>query len=124
MTLRRIGARAVLVAVMALSAGPAPAAAELTATIPAADTIDSSAPQAVVLSFSEAVQLSFSRVTVTGPDGQAVATGVLAFAAPDQRSLTLPLPGPLAAGVYMVAWHVLTGANESSAGSYSFTLRP
>ncbi|RYC32348.1 copper resistance protein CopC [Lichenibacterium minor] len=105
------------------SIGAAAAHAHLKASTPAAGTTISAAPAELRLGFSEGVNLKFTGVVVTGPAG-VVATSTAAMAPGDDKTLVVPVAGPLAPGAYKVEWHALATDGHKTDGSYSFTLKP
>ena len=70
----------------------------------------------------EAVDLAFTGITVTGPQG-AVRTGPGALDA-EGTTLAVPLPSALGPGRYTVAWHALARDGHKTHGEYSFTVMP
>ena len=105
-------------------AGSAFAHAHLKTEVPAHDTVVASAPSALRLEFSEALELAFSGVALSDASGNSIATGAAALAPDSNMVLLVPLSGRLAAGVYTVAWHALSRDGHKTKGSYSFTVRP
>ena len=97
--------------------------AHLQQQIPAADSTVSVSPQALTLTFSEGVELSFSGVTLSGPQNKPVATGKLARSDGNKAQLTLPLNEPLAAGEYTVEWHVVSVDGHQTKGQYHFSVK-
>ncbi|HHN5522099.1 TPA: CopC domain-containing protein YobA [Klebsiella aerogenes] len=97
--------------------------AHLQQQIPAADSTISVSPQALTLTFSEGVELSFSGVTLSGPQNKPVATGKLARSDGNKAQLTLPLNEPLAAGEYTVEWHVVSVDGHKTKGQYHFSVK-
>ncbi|WP_338319465.1 CopC domain-containing protein YobA [Klebsiella aerogenes] len=100
--------------------------AHLQQQIPAADSTVSVSPQALTLTFSEGVELSFSGVTLSGPQNKPVATGKLARSDGNdgnKAQLTLPLNEPLAAGEYTVEWHVVSVDGHKTKGQYHFSVK-
>ncbi|HGV9261007.1 CopC domain-containing protein YobA [Klebsiella aerogenes] len=97
--------------------------AHLQQQIPAADSTVSVSPQALTLTFSEGVELSFSGVTLNGPQNKPVATGKLARSDGNKAQLTLPLNEPLAAGEYTVEWHVVSVDGHKTKGQYHFSVK-
>lgn len=75
------------------------------------------------LTFSEGVELSFSGVTLTGPQNKPVATGKLARSDGNKAQLTLPMTEPLAAGEYTVEWHVVSVDGHKTKGQYHFSVK-
>jgi methionine-rich copper-binding protein CopC len=103
--------------------GEALAHAHLTAASPAGGSTIAAAPAELDLTFSEAVELKFTGVTLTGPGKAAVKTGAAMLSGGD-KTLKVRLGGPLAPGAYTVAWHALSTDGHKTAGSYSFTIKP
>lgn len=110
-----------LVLVLALQATSAFAHADLQSAIPA-DGTTVATPDAVVLTFTEAVSASLSGVVVTATDGRTVATGK-ATLSNDKATLTVPLPAKLGAGAYTVEWHALSDDGHKIKGAFTFTVQ-
>ncbi|ATM91964.1 CopC domain-containing protein YobA [Klebsiella aerogenes] len=126
MFMRTIAGRALSAAVFLsamLTTASAFAHAHLQQQIPAADSTVSVSPQALTLTFSEGVELSFSGVTLSGPQNKPVATGKLARSDGNKAQLTLPLNEPLAAGEYTVEWHVVSVDGHKTKGQYHFSVK-
>ena len=124
--MRTIAGRALSAAVFLsamLTTASAFAHAHLQQQIPAADSTVSVSPQALTLTFSEGVELSFSGVTLSGPQNKPVATGKLARSDGNKVQLTLPLNEPLAAGEYTVEWHVVSVDGHKTKGQYHFSVK-
>ncbi|EIV2084863.1 CopC domain-containing protein YobA [Klebsiella aerogenes] len=124
--MRNIAGRALYAAVFLsamLTTARAFAHAHLQQQIPAADSTVSASPQALTLTFSEGVELSFSGVTLTGPQNKPVATGKLALSDGNKAQLTLPMTEPLAAGEYTVEWHVVSVDGHKTKGQYHFSVK-
>ena len=119
---RRTLSAAVFLSAM-LPTASAFAHAHLQQQIPAADSTVSVSPQALTLTFSEGVELSFSGVTLNGPQNKPVATGKLARSDGNKAQLTLPLNEPLAAGEYTVEWHVVSVDGHKTKGQYHFSVK-
>ncbi|QDK16756.1 CopC domain-containing protein YobA [Klebsiella aerogenes] len=126
MFMRTIAGRALSAAVFLsamLTTASAFAHAHLQQQIPAADSTVSVSPQALTLTFSEGVELTFSGVTLSGPQNKPVATGKLARSDGNKAQLTLPLNEPLAAGEYTVEWHVVSVDGHKTKGQYHFSVK-
>ncbi|HDT6506860.1 TPA: CopC domain-containing protein YobA [Klebsiella aerogenes] len=124
--MRNIAGRALYAAVFLsamLTTASAFAHAHLQQQIPAADSTVSVSPQALTLTFSEGVELSFSGVTLSGPQNKPIATGKLARSDGNKAQLTLPLNEPLAAGEYTVEWHVVSVDGHKTKGQYHFSVK-
>lgn len=110
--------------VLALAAGPALAHAKLLSEVPTAESDPAAqpAPQPLTdlrLSFSEALNLAFCKLSVTDRTGKAVSLGALALDQ-DNKVLIAPLGGPLPVGDYTVDWTVVSDDGHKSSGSYTF----
>jgi copper resistance protein C len=103
--------------------GQAFAHANLKVETPTANSTVAS-PEQLILKFSEGLEIKFTAVKITGPDGKAVTTGPLSLDPNDQTSLVVPITGSLAAGKYKVDWHAVAKDTHKTQGSYSFTVKP
>ena len=113
---------AVLVAtfvVVAATAGPAWAHAELSTTAPVAGAVLVTGPEAVVLTFTEAVSVEADGVRVL--DAGAARHDAGAAAARDE-TVTVPLRGDLADGGYVVAWRVVSADGHPIHGAFQFSV--
>ena len=119
-------ARTLVLAGLGLVAVSAPAFAHahLKSASPAAGSTVATAPAELDLTFSEALNLKFTGVNLTGPAATAVAIGDAALRVPDGTTLVVPVTGTLAAGTYTVAWHALSADGHKTSGSYTFTIKP
>jgi methionine-rich copper-binding protein CopC len=97
--------------------------AHLKAQAPAANTT-AAAPSELRLSFSEAVEASFSQVTLTDASGAPVATAPPATTPGDAKVLVVRPAAPLSPGRYQVQWRVVSVDTHKSDGTYSFTVGP
>src|SRR5690349_20030035 len=95
-----------LFAVLLGTATPASAHAELLHTDPADGSVVQTAPQQVVLTFSEGVLLSADSLRVLDPTGVNVAVGTAGHAAgkDSASTATVALRPGLGNGTYTVAW--------------------
>lgn len=104
-----------------LPAGAASGHAAFVGSEPAPGVRLEQAPQRVVLTFTEPLNRRLSRVTLTGPGGEDVATE--AQAASDRRLVLRPAR-QLGTGAYRVRWHtVSTEDGHALEGSFSFGVR-
>jgi methionine-rich copper-binding protein CopC len=108
---------------LALTASAAFAHAQLEkATPPVGGTVASASE--IRLEFSEGVEPKFTKVTLTGPGGGAVALGAAATAAGNQAVLIVPIAKPLAAGDYTVHWQAVSVDTHHTQGTFAFTVKP
>jgi hypothetical protein len=80
------------------------------------------APKAMTLKYSEDLVPAASSVKVATGAGAAVATGPMALDK-TKKIVTVPFPGPLAAGAYTVAWHMKTEDGHETDGSFAFKVK-
>lgn len=106
---------------LSLSATAALAHAHLTAEMPTAKSTVA-APTALMLTFSEDVNIKFTGVKITGPNKAEVKQGTPSLNA-DETVLTIPVDGTLAAGTYTVDWHALSNDGHKTHGTYTFTVK-
>ncbi|MDC9593848.1 copper homeostasis periplasmic binding protein CopC [Xenorhabdus sp. IM139775] len=114
---------ALVVLFVGMSCQQALAHAHLKDQTPAENTTVETAPQAITLSFSERLELGFSKVKLIGPEKSSVKTGKLVLDPETKTQLILPVEGQLAAGKYSVDWSVLSVDGHKTKGVYSFTVR-
>lgn len=113
----------VLAGLLAASSGPAGAHAALKSADPAAGSLLKTAPGAVTLGFSEALEPAFSSIDVVGADGTEADLKDSAGVPGDAKRLTVHL-GPLKPGSYTVTWHATSVDTHKTSGSYRFTVTP
>ncbi|WP_419688897.1 copper homeostasis periplasmic binding protein CopC [Burkholderia theae] len=89
---------------------------------PAANATLSSAPHAVTIDFSEALEPAFSSISVTDSRGQSVADGKSAVDAGNRKRMRVALAN-LTAGAYTVAWIAVASDGHRTQGHYTFTLK-
>lgn len=106
-----------------LGAVTAQAHGHLKSSVPA-DGSSVAAPGALKLTFTEALELKYSGVKVTGPDKADVAVGPAAMAAGSDTALDVPVTGTLAPGTYAVEWHVLSKDGHKTHGTFTFKVTP
>jgi len=106
-----------VVATVAVTAGPAAGHAVLLRTDPAPQTTVPTPPGAVRLRFSEPVEIAFGAVRVFDVDGKRVDNGKITTAA-GRREVVVPasLPG----GTYTVTWRVISTDGHRITGGFQF----
>lgn len=93
---------------------------KLSSSVPEADAVIQNAPEELVLSYGDAVNL----VKLTLNDGNEKAVGIdFKPAAKPATTFKLPLPN-LEAGQYTARWTALGADGHMLQGSFSFTLQP
>jgi copper transport protein len=108
---------ALVLAFLALTAGPAAAHAVLLRTNPSPQTTVKTPPAAVTLEFSEAVEVAFGAVRVFDVDGKRVDKGKIQTTN-GRRDVVVPasLPG----GTYTVTWRVVSADGHPVHGGFQF----
>lgn len=75
------------------------------------------------LTFSEAPQLSFTRVQLVDPNSQLVALSPLRIAAPDSaRTIVADVLGPLVAGSHRILWQITSADGHPVRGTVAFRI--
>lgn len=72
--------------------------------------------------FTQELEPSFSGLTLSGADGQAIATGAAAVDPEKRAEMALKLP-PLAPGHYRVSWHAVSVDTHRTEGTFSFDIQ-
>ena len=107
---------------LAACAGTALAHAELTASLPAKDSVQTQPPREVVLEFGEKVEPSFSTVSVADAAGKRVDTGKVSLDPLRPTVLHVPLAG-VAPGKYVVIWRAVSVDTHVSKGRFGFEVQ-
>ena len=112
------GALLGLVVVLLGPAAPASAHATLLSTTPAANSVVSQPPAAVLLTFTEPVSPITGKVRVTGPDGRADAGEPRV----EGTNLYINLGPNTPNGTYLVTYRVLSADGHPVAGAFTFSI--
>jgi copper resistance protein C len=125
MTITTLGGIAVAAIALALPLLPSTAwaHADLQTAGPAVYT-NGVSPAELRLDFSEAVELVFTSVTLTGEGGAAIETGGPTLDPGDATVVIVPLTAALPAGEVKVEWKAAGADGHKSEGSFSFTVAP
>lgn len=108
---------------LAVTATAAVAHPKLVNSTPPADAVIDNSPTELRLSFNEVLVPKFSGVELTNQQGETVELGSGATDPADKKQLVVPVPAPLAEGVYKVDWHAVAADTHRIHGSYSFTVK-
>lgn len=111
------------VACLPLFVRDASAHAQLRSAAPAAGSTVKVAPTEIVLTFSEALEPSFSTIEVDNAAGERVETGDLHLAKGNARQAIMAVH-TLGPGIYTVIWHAVSVDTHRTEGRYSFTIAP
>jgi copper transport protein len=113
-----------LIGLLLGTAAPASAHAALIRTDPGDGSVVKTAPQRVVLTFSEGVLLSADSLRVLDPRGANVATGAPGHAdgKDSGATATVPLRPGLGNGTYTVAWRAISQDSHPVSGAFTFSI--
>jgi methionine-rich copper-binding protein CopC len=104
------------------SMGTASAHTRLLASVPGDGQVVSAAPTELRLNFNEALEPRFSRVEISGADGQPVAAGPLRMTDDGQHSAIVPVTA-LPSGRYQVSWSAMGRDGHRMKGQFSFSVK-
>jgi methionine-rich copper-binding protein CopC len=111
---------AVSAALIGIISSPAKAHAFLDSALPRVGSSIQTAPQQVVLTFTQGVEPDFSRIEVDDASGGRVDDGA-AHSEGDKTRLAVPLK-TLSPGRYTVIWHVTSVDTHKTQGRFNFTV--
>jgi copper transport protein len=117
--LRLAAAIAVAVGAVLALPGRADAHAELQSTEPAAGSRLDAPPTAVVLRFSEGVDLTDDAIELLDAGGERIAVGEAEHLDGDRSAVTAAVPD-LDDGAYVVAWRVVSSDSHPIGGAFTF----
>jgi copper transport protein len=120
---RLVALGALVVALVVVLAAPASAHATLLSTDPSNGGIYTTPPKAVILRFSEPVEVSLGGVRVFDSNRQRVVTGSPEHPNGTQSQVSTSLP-KLDNGTYVVTWRVISADSHPVEGAYSFQVGP
>jgi copper resistance protein C len=103
-----------------LASGPALAHAFLKSSTPSVGSALATPPAEVSISFTEDVELSFSKVAVLDSAGGDVTSGKVRAVAADRLAVTLK---KLPAGSYTVTWHATSVDAHRTQGKFTFSVK-
>lgn len=114
----------ILIAGTAAGTGTASAHAFPVRETPPPGAVLKTAPTAVVIAFTEAVNAHFSGISVKGPFGMRVDDGQTVRDPRNHKVLSVGIDVRLKAGKYRVTWHALATDGHRTQGSYDFVVAP
>jgi methionine-rich copper-binding protein CopC len=91
---------------------------------PAVDTVMAIAPGEIRLFYTQAPNLSGTRVRLTASGGAAVELGPVEADRADDKIVSAPVTGTMTAGVHTVTWRALSADGHVVEGAFDFTFRP
>src|SRR3954471_24448159 len=102
---------------LALTASPVAAHAFLESSDPAANAVLPAAPQSITMTFTEALETSYSRAELFDENGNQV-PGATSTIGPPPRSMTVKIPSGLGNGTYSLLWRTLSAVDGHTAEGY------
>lgn len=121
----RVGFLVLATAALAIASGPAFAHAKLLSEVPAsvgAATVPATPVTELRLTFSEELNLAFSKVAIKDAMGMAIDGVTVALDAADAQVLVVTLAAPLAAGEYDVDWTASSADGHKTTGTYKVNI--
>ncbi|ENU1225631.1 copper homeostasis periplasmic binding protein CopC [Providencia rettgeri] len=118
---RKISAVAILF--LGMSFQQAFAHAHLKDQLPAEGTAVEQAPESITLSFSEGIEVNFTKVSIIGPENKIVKTGKATLDPTNDTKVIVPVEDKLIAGKYDVNWSVVSVDGHKTKGTYSFAVK-
>ena len=101
-------------------AGPAGAHSAVVSTDPVNGALLDTAPEEIVIAFTEPPDLSLTTVEIVDRSGAPVPTGPVEQVGGNERAIRV-LPDPLADGVYTVTWRTVSATDgHVTSGAFSF----
>jgi copper resistance protein C len=104
-------------------AQPVLAHAKLATESPLSNAVLLASPNELALTFSEAIELGFSQVTLMDSNKNPITIAKPRLDEHNPNQVRIQLPQPLGADIYEVQWHVLSVDGHKTSGSYSFTVK-
>jgi copper transport protein len=112
---------AVAVGIVLAVAAPASAHATLEGSTPAQNSVVTTAPGQVTLTFDEAVGISADSIRVFNPNGDRVDDGDTTSTS-NPAEIEIGLRSGLANGTYTIAWHVISADSHPVEGAFVFSV--
>jgi copper transport protein len=121
-SVRRLGAFVVaVVAVLAITAAPAFAHAQLETSQPDSSAVLDASPTEILLKFDEQVGVSLGGISLLDQKGAPVSIGPAEHVSGDPSRIRASVP-KLANGTYVVAWRVISADSHPVQGAFSFVV--
>ena len=95
----------------------------LVRSTPAKDSVLAAAPTHVMLWFSQEPQTRLSAITMTGPDGAAVALGPVTQCPTENVLLFAKIEGAMRPGTYKIAWRTASSDGHVIRAEVPFRVR-
>jgi copper resistance protein C len=121
--MRRILRISLLLLVATTAGSSARAHALLKRASPPAGSVISPGPGRLQLTFSEGVELAFSKVGIAINDGMSIMPRSVTLSPDDPATIIVSFGKPLGPGHYIVTWHVLSVDTHRTQGHYDFTVK-
>jgi len=95
----------------------------LSSAVPRVGSTVVTGPNELRLLFTEAVEIMFSSVKITLEGGKDIETVKIAVEPSNPQMIVVYLTTPLAPGVYVVHWRVVSVDTHKTQGDYRFTVK-
>ena len=118
----RTGACALVAAWILLWPNVATGHTRLERSVPESGAHLAEVPRELRLTFSDAPELTFTRLRLLGPDSVDVALGTLHL--DSARTVVAAIRGPFSAGTYTVVWQIAGADGHPIRGRFMFTIAP
>lgn len=112
---------AIFTVCMLLAPSAAHAHGALKSSAPARGAKLAVAPKEIRLVFNESVELAFTRIELSGPNGP-VPVGQVIFAGTGKRTVAAGIAAPLSAGQYTVAWQMAGADGHPVRDKFTFSI--
>ncbi|MER8043788.1 copper resistance protein CopC [Streptomyces sp. NPDC094032] len=119
-TIRSLTLPATIATLLTVATPPAAAHTTLDASTPANGAVLTALPHTITLTFNEPLPRTPTQLTVTAPDGTALADGAPKVTA---RELTQKLKPSTTAGRYTVSYQIISTDGHTTTGTSTFTVR-
>ncbi|MBK5142861.1 copper homeostasis periplasmic binding protein CopC [Budviciaceae bacterium BWR-B9] len=106
-----------------LASPSALAHAHLKQQTPAAESTLTTSPKEISLTYSEGVEVKFSKIELLGPNDKVIPTDELLLDTTNSSRLIAPLKVSLSTGQYTVNWHVVSVDGHNTKGSFKFVVK-
>ncbi len=103
---------------------PAHAHADLVETLPGQGEVITTSPEELRLTFTEAVELAFTEISITGTDETEIDVGEPGLDPDDNKTIVVPVEVELTPGTYTVEWAVVSADGHKIEGSYEMDIAP
>lgn len=113
-----------LVILFSLTSPSVLAHAHLKQQMPAAESSLTTSPKEISLTYSENIEVKFSKIELLDSNNKVIPIDNLLLDATNGARLIAPLKTSLSAGQYTVNWHVVSVDGHKTKGKFQFMVKP